>query len=254
MEVIPSLRPPTQRCEITCTSIKHRCISPISLLLQVLTRSAYQPHDATVLAVYSPLPGSWFAAAYIPDWNEQMQQEGIIHKCRYSLGSIAMWSQKSRVQTLHIGARQSVHTHENLSYYRWVAAEVILGVAEVILDFTFPLHTWFLQVNVSNCHMLERVFNPSTEGAAGQRWCVMSLYLEARSLPLYNPSAGVSNLTQGGGHVFVEKRPFTDAYYYLLVDTEGETSLDITILTKGKLLYYYTTTMYYYTTTILLLY
>lgn len=43
--------------------------------LQVLTRSAYQPHDATVLAVYSPLPGSWFTAAYIPDWNEQMQQE-----------------------------------------------------------------------------------------------------------------------------------------------------------------------------------
>lgn len=45
--------------------------------MQVLTRSAYQPHDATVLAVYSPLPGSWFTAAYIPDWNEQMQQEVV---------------------------------------------------------------------------------------------------------------------------------------------------------------------------------
>lgn len=42
---------------------------------QVTTYSAYQPHDATILPVYNPLPGSWFAAAYIPNWNEQMQQE-----------------------------------------------------------------------------------------------------------------------------------------------------------------------------------
>ncbi|XP_063843787.1 uncharacterized protein LOC135090714 isoform X1 [Scylla paramamosain] len=182
---------------------------------KVLTRSAYQPHDATVLAVYSPLPGSWFTAAYIPDWNEQMQQEGIIHKCRYSLGSIAMWSQKDKVKTLHIGAKQSIRTHENLSYYR----------------FYIPSHTWFLQVNISNCRMLERIYDHNS-GERMFRWCVRSLFLEARSLPIYNLESGVANLTEGGGYVFTETRPYADAYYYLLVDTEGETGLDITIQTR----------------------
>ncbi|XP_064087969.1 uncharacterized protein LOC135202485 isoform X3 [Macrobrachium nipponense] len=44
----------------------------------VITKSAYLPHDATILPVYNPLPGSWFAAAYIPNWNEQMQQESVV--------------------------------------------------------------------------------------------------------------------------------------------------------------------------------
>ncbi|XP_069945132.1 post-GPI attachment to proteins factor 6-like isoform X1 [Cherax quadricarinatus] len=182
---------------------------------EISTKSAYQPHDATVLPVYNPLPGSWFAAAYIPNWNEQMQQEGIIHKCRYSLGSIAMWSQKDHIQTLNIGVKQSVRTHENLSYYR----------------FFLPSHTWFLQVNISNCHMLEQIINRDT-GERLFRWCMRSLALSARSLPSYNPDGGVANITQGGNHVFTEQRPYSDGYYYLLVVTEGETGIDITINTK----------------------
>ena len=54
----------------------------LSRILKVFIKStvmtlyaAYQPHDASVLPVYNPLPGSWFAAAYIPNWTEQMQQE-----------------------------------------------------------------------------------------------------------------------------------------------------------------------------------
>ena len=98
--------------------------------------------------------------------------------------------------------------------------------------FYVPSHSWFLQVNVSNCRMLE----PISDHSPVFRWCVRSLFLEARSLPLYNPESGVTNLTQGGGHVFTESWPFADAYYYLLVDTEGETGLDITIQTKGKII------------------
>ncbi|XP_071520688.1 post-GPI attachment to proteins factor 6-like isoform X2 [Panulirus ornatus] len=186
-----------------------------SAVHKIVTKSAYQPHDATVLPVYNPLPGSWFAAAYIPNWNEQMQQEGIIHKCRYSLGSIAMWSQKEHIQTLNIGVKQSVRTHENLSYYR----------------FYVPSHTWFLQVNISHCHMLEQIINRDT-GERLFRWCIRSLALSARSLPMYNPNGGVANITQGGSHVFTEMRPYSDGYYYLLVDSEGETGIDITIHTK----------------------
>ncbi|KAK3885702.1 hypothetical protein Pcinc_010089 [Petrolisthes cinctipes] len=178
-------------------------------LHKVVTLTAYQPHDATVLPVYNPLPGSWFAAAYIPNWNEQMQQEGIIHKCRYSLGSIAMWTQKGYVKTLEVGGKQTITTRENLSYYR----------------FYVPSHTWFLRVNVSSCQMLEQSVN--------RVWCVRSLTLSARSLPAYNPdNPEVANITEGTGHVFRETRPYADSYYYLLVASEGETRLDITIHTK----------------------
>lgn len=55
--------------------VKYRKSLVLNFFFQVVTKSAYQPHDATVLPVYNPLPGSWFAAAYIPNWNEQMQQE-----------------------------------------------------------------------------------------------------------------------------------------------------------------------------------
>lgn len=104
------------------------------------------------------------------------------------------------------------------------------------LRFYIPSHTWFLQVNISNCRMLERIYDHNS-GERMFRWCVRSLFLEARSLPIYNPESGVANLTEGGGYVFTETRPYTDAYYYLLVDTEGETSLDITIQTKGEISY-----------------
>lgn len=39
------------------------------------TKSAYQPHDATVFSVYNPLPGNWFVAAYISHWDQHVQQE-----------------------------------------------------------------------------------------------------------------------------------------------------------------------------------
>ncbi|ROT80497.1 transmembrane protein 8B isoform X2 [Penaeus vannamei] len=182
---------------------------------KVTTYSAYQPHDATILPVYNPLPGSWFAAAYIPNWNEQMQQEGIVHKCRYSLGSVAMWSQKEQIHTINIGKRQTVCTHENLSYYR----------------FYVPSHTWFLQINITNCQIREEIINHDTWERLF-RWCIRSLSLQARSLPTFDPDGGAANISQGGGHVFTETRPFSDGYYYLLVNTEGETMMDITIETK----------------------
>lgn len=103
-----------------------------------------------------------------------------------------------------------------------------------VCRFYIPSHTWFLQVNVSNCRMLEHTFSHSSRERVF-RWCVRSLALQARSLPIYTPESGVANITQGEGHVFKEKRPYADAYYYILVDTEGETGLDITIETRGEL-------------------
>ncbi|XP_076039876.1 post-GPI attachment to proteins factor 6 isoform X2 [Oratosquilla oratoria] len=187
-----------------------------SSLHQVTIRSEYQPHDATILPLYNPLPGSWFAAAYIPNWNEQMQQEGIVHKCRYSLGSIAMWSQKERVRTLNIGAPQHIRTTENFAYYR----------------FYVPSFTWFLKVNISDCQVREERINPET-GELLFRWCMKGVSLRARALPPYDVYDDVaSNISRGGGHVMTVTHPYADGYYYLLVSTEGETDVKVTITTK----------------------
>ena len=46
-----------------------------SSMLRIVLKAKYQPQDTTVLPVYNPLPGSWFAAAYLPDWDQHVQQE-----------------------------------------------------------------------------------------------------------------------------------------------------------------------------------
>lgn len=44
--------------------------------------------------------------------------QGLIHKCRYSLGSIAMWRQQDDVHTLQPGHMTMVTTTRNMEYYR----------------------------------------------------------------------------------------------------------------------------------------
>lgn len=44
-------------------------------LQRVVVRSSYKTHDASVLPVYNPLPGNWFAAAYLNTWDQKVQQE-----------------------------------------------------------------------------------------------------------------------------------------------------------------------------------
>jgi hypothetical protein len=45
----------------------------------ITTKSAYQPHDATIFPVYNPLPGNWFVAAYISHWDQHVRQEVWFH-------------------------------------------------------------------------------------------------------------------------------------------------------------------------------
>ena len=51
--------------------------------------SAYKPSDTLVHPVYNPKPGSWFVAAYLEPAN--VPSGFLRQKCRYSLGSIALW-------------------------------------------------------------------------------------------------------------------------------------------------------------------
>ncbi len=43
----------------------------------VKTQSAFQPHDSTIFPVYNPLPGPWFAIAYLSPFEEKITQQGI---------------------------------------------------------------------------------------------------------------------------------------------------------------------------------
>jgi len=44
-------------------------------MYSVRLRASFKPHDASVFPVSNPLPGSWFAAAYLPNWDQQVQQQ-----------------------------------------------------------------------------------------------------------------------------------------------------------------------------------
>jgi hypothetical protein len=45
-------------------------------LHMVKTQSAFQPHDSTIFPVYNPLPGPWFAIAYLSPFEEKITQQG----------------------------------------------------------------------------------------------------------------------------------------------------------------------------------
>ena len=46
-------------------------------MYNITLQSSYQPHNASILKVYYPLPGSWFAAGYLQNWDMPVQQEVI---------------------------------------------------------------------------------------------------------------------------------------------------------------------------------
>lgn len=90
-----------------------------------------------------------------------------------------------------------------------------------------------MKVNISNCRIREK-FSSINDGVDGPRWCIRSASLSARALPEHKPDIlGIANISEGLGHTFIEKHPYSDSYYYLLVFTEGETDLTVTIKTKG---------------------
>lgn len=41
----------------------------------VTTITTYQSKNTTLVPIYGPQPGDWFVAAYMPYWNEKVQQQ-----------------------------------------------------------------------------------------------------------------------------------------------------------------------------------
>ncbi|XP_066997236.1 post-GPI attachment to proteins factor 6 isoform X2 [Anabrus simplex] len=180
----------------------------------IATKSAYQPHDATIFPVNNPLPGNWFVAAYISHWDQHVQQEGIGHKCHYSLGSVALWSQVMGIPVISPGVPKIVTTVDHFSYYK----------------IFIPAGTWHFSVKISNCEF-EISSVALFHNNSSMLYCIQSLALRARALPSYNPLISVGNLTEDAEYIFTETEPYTDSFYYLLVISESQVSFKVDVTT-----------------------
>ena len=174
----------------------------------VKTHSAYNPHDSTIYPVYNPLPGTWYVAAYLTPFEEKITQQGIHHKCRYSLGSIALWNTADNIVNIIPHNKLSLITKKHFSYYKFFIPENINSFRLIL----------------SNCTVLTEV-HPSIYD---KNQCIEYANIRDRALPKHVPEVGgFSNIHVNTSFTFKEKRPYRNSYYYLLVVSSATVSLDL---------------------------
>ena len=184
-----------------------------SSLHLVETKSAFNPHDSTIFPVYNPIPGTWYAAAYLTPFEEKIIQQGIHRKCRYSLGSIALWSRAEDVNLIIPHKSQKYVTKKHFSYYKFFIPENINAFS----------------LTLGNCTVLTEV-HPSIYN---KNQCIEYANIRARALPKHTPEVGgISNMAKNSSSTFFEKRPFRNVYYYLLVVSSATVSFDLRLESK----------------------
>lgn len=163
----------------------------------VTTITAYQSKNVTVIPVYEPQPGDWFVAAYMFHWDEKVQQQGLGHKCQYSIGTVALWSQIDNIKNIPINYQTRLRTTATTTYYKIYIPSGILS---------FRLSVW-------NCmfilHSFRNIHKP----------CIEAMYLKGRVLPTpdhFHPMESKSLVTNAS-YSFIESSPYEDSYYYLLI-------------------------------------
>ncbi|XP_071645882.1 post-GPI attachment to proteins factor 6 isoform X7 [Temnothorax longispinosus] len=102
----------------------------------VRTTTSYQPKNVTVVPVYEPQPGDWFVAAYMSYWDERVQQQGLGHKCRYSIGTVALWSQIDNIKNIPINRPTRLRTTATTTYYNITEFNVKVDVTECPIRLT----------------------------------------------------------------------------------------------------------------------
>ncbi|XP_046406052.1 post-GPI attachment to proteins factor 6 isoform X2 [Ischnura elegans] len=180
----------------------------------ITTQSSFEPRNPTVFPVYNPLPGNWYAVAYVLNWDKQVKQEGISRKCHYSLGSVSLWSRAKDVTLISTGAPKEVYSTGTYSYYK----------------FYIPARTWNFSLRVSNCSY--RVSSVKGKAVDLAQFCITNLALSPKALPSANQEGAVSNTAEGSGHTFVVTEPFSECYYYLLVKSEARISFNVEIIVE----------------------
>ncbi|XP_023328883.1 post-GPI attachment to proteins factor 6 [Eurytemora carolleeae] len=183
----------------------------------IKTHSAFQPHDSTIFPIYNPLPGSWYAFAYLSPYEEKITQQGLLHKCRYSLGSIALWTKADQVELIIPFQNMEYSTKKHFSYYKFYISDNIDNY----------------KLYISNCTIKHQI----KERIFGRKDCIEYVNLRARALPRHDPNVGgFTNITEGDQVVFNETRPYKSSYYYLLIVSSAvvKFNLELKYIDCGK--------------------
>jgi len=174
----------------------------------IKTHSAFQPHDSTIFPVYNPLPGTWFVAAYLAPYEEKIIQQGIHHRCRYSIGSIALWTRAEQVDLIIPYEKKTYTTKKHFSYYKFFISDNVN---------TFVL-------TVSNCVIKTKV----NSRIFSKDECIEYANMRDRALPKHNPdTGGFINMSQNATITFKEDRPYKSSFYYLLIVSSAEVSFEL---------------------------
>jgi len=174
----------------------------------IRTMSAHNPHDSTVFPIYNPLPGSWFAMAFLSPFEEKITQQGLLHKCRYSLGSIAHWTKAEQIELIIPFKKQTYSTKKHFSYYK----------------FFIPDNVDKFELQLSNCTIKHQI----KKKLFGRKDCIEYTNLRSSGLPRHDPHVkGYMNISEGRGVVFKEERPYKSTYYYILIVSSAVINFDI---------------------------
>ena len=179
-------------------------------LHMIRTLSDYNTHDSTILPVFNPLPGTWYAAAYLVPFEEKIIQQGIHQQCRYSLGSIALWSVAESVETINPHVTKTYVTRKHFSYFKFYIGEDVQRFV----------------VTLSNCTV--RTAQPHSRETRDE--CIEYASIRATALPTHTPEhGGITDITLNRTVTFSEERPYKNSYYYLLVVTSNTVSFQFSL-------------------------
>lgn len=173
----------------------------------VSTMTIYEAETTIVIPVDSPEPGDWFVGAYMTHYDEKVQQQGLGHKCHYSIGSVAMWVQANEIQTLPIGIEKSMRTSQPSTYYK----------------IFIPSGTWNFRITIWGCKSKFKLSNNTSNT------CIKSLALQGRTLPIDNHTDYSLNLGNNDTHIITELSPFEESYYYLLIVSDSIVDFNVKI-------------------------
>ncbi|CAG7690930.1 unnamed protein product [Allacma fusca] len=207
-----------------------------SSMFQIVLKATYQPQDTTVFPVYDPLPGSWFAAAYLPDWDQHVQQEGIGHKCQYSLGSIALWTQISNVETIPLATTTRLRSEERFTYFKFYIPSGVWEFELKVNECRFKSRSHFTgsQLAANNSDKTQKINVAYKTGASGSDVCVQSIFLRSKALPTFKGSnqSGILYENPNSSYVHIENLPETDSYYYLLITANTKVSYNVSVIVR----------------------
>ncbi|XP_076641591.1 post-GPI attachment to proteins factor 6 [Halictus rubicundus] len=178
--------------------------------------TTFEPKTTAIVPVYGPESGDWFVGAYLSHWDEKVQQQGLGHKCHYSIGSVAIWTQTNNMENIPIGCQHTLRTRGTTSYYK----------------IYIPSGTWNFRVHVWGCNFT--VYNYIYPSHNPHEPCIQSMALQGRSLPVFNHSEPIEigNLTMSDSHIFTESSPYEDSYYYLMIISSSIIEVNVKVVTS----------------------